>query len=77
MLDDVFILFLRELANTLGPNEKSQDVVAADVAFVRTVCKHIPLCSTGHELLVSQLSLNDQLLSLSTNFWHVRWFIDA
>ena len=77
MLDDFFIFFLRELANTLSPDEKSQDVVTTDVALVCTVSKHIPLCSARHELLMSQLTLNDQLLSLTTNFWQVRWFVDA
>ena len=77
MLDDGFIFLPRELANTLGPDEKGQDIVTADIAFVCPISLNIPLSSSRHELFMSQLSLYDQFLSFRSDFGKIWWFVDA
>ena len=77
MLDDVLIFLPRELSNALGPNEKCQDIVAANIAFVCSVSLNIPLSSSWHELFVSKFTLYDQLLSFRTDLRHFRRFIDT
>ena len=77
MLDDVFIFLPRELSNTLGPDEKCQDIVTADIAFVCPVSLNIPLSSPRHELFVPKLTLYNQLLSFRTDLRHIRRFVDT
>ena len=62
VLSLLFFLHSGQLANPLIPQEQSHDVLAIVPALAVLVCEDLPLLGPWHDLLVTNMPLNDQLL---------------
>ena len=64
VLVELGVLLLGQVTNPGRPNEDCHDLVAADPAFVFLVREDAPLRDAMHKLLVTEMSLNDQLAAI-------------